>query len=194
MGGGASLQVMKAQGSVKKDPKAALVMAEEMLEKDPHGIAANGLLRDAAAALTMTETVGFALETMRDAEPKNTKILHELARHYVASDQAGEGHRRLRRHHGHHAFGRRGDQGRQGRGGAGVDADGRLGPDRQGGHLLPRRAQEQGRGSEDRAGQPAHQKRGRHRYLAGGAIRALQREPEQPRRGAPDRQAPRAEG
>ena len=88
MGGGASLQVMKAQGSVKKDPKSALIMAEEMLEKDPHNVAANGLLRDAAAALTMTETVGFALETMRDAEPKNTKILHELARHYVNSDQA----------------------------------------------------------------------------------------------------------
>ena len=88
MGGGASLQVMKAQGAVKKDPKAALVMAEEMLEKEPHNMAANGLLRDAAAALTYTETVGFALETMRDAEPKNTKVLHELARHYVSSDQA----------------------------------------------------------------------------------------------------------
>ncbi len=35
----------------------------------------------------MIETVGFALETMRDAEPKNTKIMHELARHYSASDQ-----------------------------------------------------------------------------------------------------------
>ena len=87
-GGAASLQVMKAQGSVKKDPKSALIAAEEMLEKDPHSVAANGLLRDAAAALTMTETVGFALETMRDSEPKNTKILHELARHYVNSDQA----------------------------------------------------------------------------------------------------------
>ena len=88
LGGGASLQVMKAQGSVKKDPKSALVMAEEMLEKDPRNVAANGLLRDAANALTMPETAGFALETMRDAEPKNTKILHELARHYVNNDQA----------------------------------------------------------------------------------------------------------
>ena len=36
----------------------------------------------------MIETVAFALETMREAEPKNTKIAHELARHYTANDQA----------------------------------------------------------------------------------------------------------
>lgn len=88
LGGGASLQVMKAQGTVKKDPKAALIAAEEMLEKDPLSVPANGLLRDAAYALSMIETAGFALETMRDAEPKNTKILHELAKHYVTTDQA----------------------------------------------------------------------------------------------------------
>ncbi len=81
---GSSIQVMKAQGLVKKDPKAAIVAAEEILEKEPHNVSANGLLRDAATAAAMPELAGFALETMRDAEPKNVKILHELARHYVA--------------------------------------------------------------------------------------------------------------
>ena len=81
---GSSISVMKLQGSVKKDPLAAIVAAEELLEKEPHSVQANGLLRDAAAAANMPELVGFALETMRDAEPKNTKIMHELARHYSA--------------------------------------------------------------------------------------------------------------
>ena len=84
---GSSIQAMKAQGMIKKDPQAAILAAEEILEKDPYNLGANGLLRDASAAAGMIETVGFALETMRDAEPKNTKIMHELARHYSASDQ-----------------------------------------------------------------------------------------------------------
>ena len=86
--GGSSLSVMKLQGLVKKDPYAAILAAEELLEKEPHSIQANGLLRDAAAAANMPELVGFALETMRDAEPKNTKLMHELARHYSANGEA----------------------------------------------------------------------------------------------------------
>ena len=85
---GGGLQAMKSQGLIKKDPQAAILAAEEILEKEPHSIQGNSLLRDAAAAAGMIETVGFALETMRDAEPKNTKIMHELARHYSATDQA----------------------------------------------------------------------------------------------------------
>ena len=83
---GSSIQVMKSQGLVKKDPKAALIAAEEILEKEPHNAAANGLLKDAALAAGLPEVAGFALETMRDADPKNAKIMHELARHYVSVD------------------------------------------------------------------------------------------------------------
>ncbi len=85
---GSSISVMKAQGGIKKDPLAVIIAAEEILEKEPHSIAANGLLRDAANAAQLPEVAGFALETMRDASPKDTKILHELARHYTARDQA----------------------------------------------------------------------------------------------------------
>ena len=85
---GGSLQAMKSGSLVKKDPQAAIVAAEEILEKDPHNIQGNALLRDAAAAAGMIELVGFALETMVEASPKDTKLMHELARHYSASDQA----------------------------------------------------------------------------------------------------------
>jgi tetratricopeptide (TPR) repeat protein len=83
-----SIQVMKLQSLVKKDPLAAIVAAEEILEKEPQSIPANGLLRDAARAAGKPEIAGFALETMRDANPKDTKIMHELARHYTATEQA----------------------------------------------------------------------------------------------------------
>jgi tetratricopeptide (TPR) repeat protein len=85
---GSSITVMKAQGGIKKDPLAAMIAAEEILEKEPQSLAANGLLRDAANAAKMPEIATFALETMRDANPKDTKILHELARQYSATDQA----------------------------------------------------------------------------------------------------------
>ncbi len=85
---GGGLSVMKAQGLVKKDPRAALHAAEELLEKDPRNLAANGLLRDAALAAGMPETALFALETMRDASPKDPKILHELARAYALNGLA----------------------------------------------------------------------------------------------------------
>jgi tetratricopeptide (TPR) repeat protein len=83
-----SIQVMKLQGGIKKDPLAVIIAAEEILEKEPQSVSANGLLRDAANAAGLPEVAGFALETMRDASPKDTKILHELARHYSATDQA----------------------------------------------------------------------------------------------------------
>ncbi len=90
---GSSLSVMKLQSLVKKDPKAAIIAAEDLLEKEPHSLQANGLLRDAAMAAQMPHVAGFALETMRDAAPKDTKVLHELARHYLNTsqpDKAGE--------------------------------------------------------------------------------------------------------
>ncbi|MBS0661067.1 MAG: hypothetical protein JSR82_22845 [Verrucomicrobia bacterium] len=83
----AQLSVMKAQQLLKKDPKAALVAVEEVLEKEPTNQAANFLLRDAALACGLPETAGFALETLRDAHPKEPKILHELARFYSSQDQ-----------------------------------------------------------------------------------------------------------
>lgn len=81
------ISVMKAQQLLKKDAKAAIVAVEEVLEKEPTNQAANFLLRDAALACGLPETAGFALETLRDAFPKEPKILHELARFYSSQNQ-----------------------------------------------------------------------------------------------------------
>jgi tetratricopeptide (TPR) repeat protein len=96
--GGFSSASLKGSSTVKKDPKAALEMAEKQLESDPYNQSANMLLRDAAAALNMPETAAFALETLVEANPKDTKILHELGEHYTTqgnSDKAVEVYTRI---------------------------------------------------------------------------------------------------
>jgi len=79
---GLSTTSMKGGSLVKKDPKAAIEMAEKALESDPNNHQANMLLRDAAMAAGYPEVAAFALETLVAANPKDTKILHELGSHY----------------------------------------------------------------------------------------------------------------
>jgi tetratricopeptide (TPR) repeat protein len=79
---------MKGGSLVKKDPKAAMELAEKSLETDPYNHQANLLLRDAAMAAGYTEVASFALETLVSGSPKDTKILHELATHYYENGQA----------------------------------------------------------------------------------------------------------
>ena len=73
---------MKGASMVKKDPRAAMELAEKSLETDPYGQGANFLLRDAAMAAGFPEVASFALETLVEGDPKNVKFLHELANHY----------------------------------------------------------------------------------------------------------------
>lgn len=77
MFGGFSGLSLKGGQTLKKDPAAALEIAEKMLETDPYG-AGNTLLKDAALALGYQEIAIFALETLADGNPKDTKHLHEL--------------------------------------------------------------------------------------------------------------------
>jgi len=89
---------MKGSSLLKKDPKAAIELAEKELESDPYNSQANHLLFDAAAALGMLETAAFALETLVEANPKDTKLLHELGEHYYSngvSDKAVEIYTRI---------------------------------------------------------------------------------------------------
>ena len=81
---GGGLSRFGGGGLGKRDPRAAMESAEDTLEKDPTHQGANLLLREAAMALDLPEVASFALETLRDAYPNDTKILHELARHYRA--------------------------------------------------------------------------------------------------------------
>lgn len=88
-GGLSSLSVM-SQGAqlLKKDPMAALEMAEKALETDPYNNAANHLLKDACLALGYFETAVFSLQTLIDGNPKDTKILMELGELYFGNGDA----------------------------------------------------------------------------------------------------------
>jgi tetratricopeptide (TPR) repeat protein len=85
---GASLSSMKISGMIKKDPLGAIVEIEKLMENEPYSQTLNLLLRDAAMAATMPETATFALETIVQGAPKDVKMLHELAKHYVTQDAA----------------------------------------------------------------------------------------------------------
>ena len=69
---------MRGTNLLKKDPKAAMELAEKSLETDPTNAQINHLLKEAAKAAGFPEIAVFALETIIEAEPKDTKTMHEL--------------------------------------------------------------------------------------------------------------------
>lgn len=83
---GASFSLMKAQGLLKKDPLATMEAVEKILENEPHNVQANQLLRDAAKAANLPQVAIFAMETIVEANPKDTKTLHELAKFHMELD------------------------------------------------------------------------------------------------------------
>lgn len=85
---GLSTASMKGAGAVKKDPIAAMELAEKSLESDPYSVAANNLLKEAAKAAGFPEVAAFALETIVDGNPKDTKVMHELGEHYLSMGEA----------------------------------------------------------------------------------------------------------
>jgi tetratricopeptide (TPR) repeat protein len=74
---------MKVQSLVKKDPVAAMEAIEKILEADPYSASVNQLLREAALAANLPDVAEFALETIVQGNPKDTKTMHELARLYL---------------------------------------------------------------------------------------------------------------
>lgn len=87
---GASFSAMKVQSQVKKDPIAAMEAIEKMLESDPYSSQVNQLLKDAALGAKMPELAVFALETITEGNPKDTKTLHELAKLYISNGDPGK--------------------------------------------------------------------------------------------------------
>jgi tetratricopeptide (TPR) repeat protein len=85
---GLSAASLKGGSLVKKDPRAAMELAEKALETDPYSPQANNLLKDAAIAAELPEIARFALETLIEANPKDTKVLHELARHFYDREES----------------------------------------------------------------------------------------------------------
>src|SRR5712675_2605558 len=78
----ASIGVMKAQREIKKHPKRAIEMLEEVLEREPYNRQANLLLKEAALAAGWSEVGVFALRTLLEENPRDAKVLHELGRLY----------------------------------------------------------------------------------------------------------------
>lgn len=81
---GLSSASLKGSSLMKKDPLQAMELAEKTLETDPYNVQANQLLRDAAKAADLPEIAAFAMETIVEGNPKDTKLMHELAEQYLA--------------------------------------------------------------------------------------------------------------
>ena len=75
---------MTAGSTLKKDPLAAMELAEKTLANDPKGHPGNQLLFDAANKAGFPEVAAFALETLVGANPKDTKLMHQLGNQYIA--------------------------------------------------------------------------------------------------------------
>ncbi|MGB8353456.1 MAG: tetratricopeptide repeat protein [Chthoniobacteraceae bacterium] len=84
---GLSTLSLKSTSSMKKDPLAAIELAEKSMENDPYNPQANHLLKEAALTAGFPETAAFALETIAEGNPKDTKILHELGEHYYKVEE-----------------------------------------------------------------------------------------------------------
>lgn len=83
-----SMKAISLQREVKKNPTEAMVNVEkDVLATDPFNPAGNQVLFDAAMALEMPMTAGFALETLTDGHPDNTKYWHQLGEFYYKSDE-----------------------------------------------------------------------------------------------------------
>jgi tetratricopeptide (TPR) repeat protein len=87
---GLSTASLKGAGMVKKDPIAAMELAEKNLESDPTNVQINHLLKDASKAAGLPEIAAFALETIVRANPTDTKTMHELGEHYLSMGKADE--------------------------------------------------------------------------------------------------------
>jgi len=80
----APIGVMKAQRELKKDPRRAVEVLEEVLEGEPYNRQANLLLKEAALRAGWSELAVFALQTLLEENPCDVKVLNELGRLYHA--------------------------------------------------------------------------------------------------------------
>jgi len=85
---GLSTASLKGAGMIKKDPVAAMELAEKNLESDPTNSQINHLLKEAAKAAGYPEVAAFALETIIEANPADTKTMHELGEYYLTMGDA----------------------------------------------------------------------------------------------------------
>src|SRR5947199_3711499 len=78
----APIGLMKAHREIKKDPKRAVEILEDVLEAEPYNRQANLFLKEAALAAGWPEIGVFALQTLLEENPRDVKVLHELGHLY----------------------------------------------------------------------------------------------------------------
>lgn len=74
---------MKGKGAIKKNPKEAMAIAEDILAIDPTSENGNELLADAAREAGMDEVAIFALETLKDTKPEYIPNIKRLGALYL---------------------------------------------------------------------------------------------------------------
>ena len=87
--GGASSSPLVAKGqlALRRDPKEAMQIAEQILASDPNSSSGNKLLAEAATAAGFHKTACFALEIARRAAPKDQEIVRRYAQALTESGQ-----------------------------------------------------------------------------------------------------------
>jgi tetratricopeptide (TPR) repeat protein len=76
------------KSALKMEPWDGLSFLEEnVFVKDPFNIKANQEFYDLAMRAGYPDLAAFGLETLRLGHPKNTKLMHTLAEHYMNNDQ-----------------------------------------------------------------------------------------------------------
>ena len=83
-----SVKAMALQREVKKNPTDAMVNVEkDVLATDPFNPQGNQILFEAAMAIEMPMTAGYALETLTDGHPDNNKYWHQLGQFYYDQEE-----------------------------------------------------------------------------------------------------------
>jgi len=79
--------MMKAKGSMKKNPAGALRIAEDLMKIDPLNMGFANVLTDAALAADMPEVAIQHLEILKDFYPQDVKLLNKLGQIYLDNNQ-----------------------------------------------------------------------------------------------------------
>lgn len=83
-----SVRAMALQREARKNPAEAMVSVEkDVLATDPFNAQGNQILFETAMACGLPLTAGFALETLTEGHPDNTKYWHQLGEFYYNQAQ-----------------------------------------------------------------------------------------------------------
>lgn len=83
-----SIKAMALSREAKKNPAETMVAVEkDVLAGDPFNAQGNQMLFDCAMACGLPLTAGFALETLTEGHPDNTKHWHQLGEFYYKQEQ-----------------------------------------------------------------------------------------------------------